>query len=68
LIYIQSIVYVVVPFNCGAGIINIDFYTSQIIWEFLSGKSYSGRYLTKNELFNITLIPNTINSYLRIGK
>jgi polyhydroxybutyrate depolymerase len=50
----------------GAGIINMDFYSPQVIWDFLSGKSCPTNSLDKNELSAIEFAPNPVTSNIKI--
>jgi polyhydroxybutyrate depolymerase len=50
----------------GAGIINMDFYSPQVIWDFLYGKSCPLNFLDKNELSPIEISPNPITTCLKI--
>jgi hypothetical protein len=49
----------------GAGIINMDFYSPQVIWDFLSTKSCPSASHTENVMSQI--FPNPVNSVLRIN-
>lgn len=51
----------------GAGIINMDFYSPQVIWDFLSTKSCPSASLTENVMSSIQIFPNPVNSVLRIN-
>jgi polyhydroxybutyrate depolymerase len=50
----------------GAGTINMDFYSPQIIWDFLAENSCLASSSLENEFLNIKLFPNPVNSILRI--
>jgi polyhydroxybutyrate depolymerase len=51
----------------GAGIINMDFYSPQIIWDFLSTKSCQTNAITENEMLSLQIFPNPANTLLNIN-
>ena len=51
----------------GAGIINMDFYSPQIIWDFLSSKSCQTNVITENEMLSLQIFPNPANTVLNIN-
>ncbi len=50
----------------GAGTINMDFYSPQVIWDFLSGKSCPLNALNENSLSEIKIYPNPVADKLTI--
>jgi len=50
----------------GAGTINMDFYSPQVIWDFLSGKSCPESSIKENAFPAIKLYPNPVKDYLKI--
>lgn len=51
----------------GAGIINMDFYSPQIIWDFLSTKSCQTNAITGIEMSSLQVFPNPANTILNIN-
>ncbi len=50
----------------GAGTINMDFYSPQIIWDFLSTKSCQANSIIEEDLSVSQIYPNPVNSILKI--
>ncbi|MFY7668120.1 MAG: alpha/beta hydrolase-fold protein [Crocinitomicaceae bacterium] len=51
----------------GAGIINMDFYSPQVIWDFLSIKSCPSASITESVMSTLQFFPNPANTVLRIN-
>ena len=51
----------------GAGIINMDFFSPQVIWDFLNGKSCPITALQDVDLPKIEVLPNPTNHWLHIN-
>jgi polyhydroxybutyrate depolymerase len=51
----------------GAGTINMDFYSPQVIWEFLSGKSCSTNQLEETSFDEVKVYPNPARDTLHLS-